>query len=57
MKKVNKIQERYLRLMTNNDELSYEVSSPMTGVYKCLNGFSPDIMSDILIVSKHGYIT
>ena len=57
MKKVNKIQERYLRLMTNNDELSYEVSSPMTGVCKCLNGFSPDIMSDILIVSKHGYIT
>ena len=57
MKKVNKIQERYLRLMTNNDELSYEVSSPMTGVYKCLNEFSPDIMSDILIVSKHGYIT
>ena len=48
MKKVNKIQERYLRLMTNNDELSYEVSSPI---------ISPDIMSDILIVSKHGYIT
>ena len=24
MKKVNKIQERYLRLMTNNNEPSYE---------------------------------
>ena len=24
MKKVNKIQERYLRLMTNNYELNYE---------------------------------
>ena len=54
MKKVNKIQERYLRLMTNNYELSYEelldltneisphqrwLNSLMTEVYKCLNGF------------------
>ena len=25
----------------------------MTEVYKCLNGISPDIISDILAVSKH----
>ena len=68
MKKVNKIQERYLRLMTNTYELSYEEllhltneiyphqrcsNSPMTEVYKCLNGILPDIMNDTLAVSKH----
>ena len=72
MKKVNKIQERYLRLMTNNYELSYEelldltneisphqrcLNSVMTEVYKCLNGISPDNMNDILAVSKHQYNT
>ena len=72
MKKVNKIQERYLRLMTNNYELShkelldltYEISphqrclnSLMTEVYKCLNGISADIMNDTLAVSKHRYNT
>ena len=57
--------------MTNNYELSYEEHldltnelSPhrrcldflMTEVYKCLNGLSPDIMNDILAVSKTGTI-
>ena len=69
IKKVNKIQERYLRLMTNNYELSYEelfdltnekisrhqwcLNYLMTEVYKCLNGLSPGIMNYILAVSKH----
>ena len=72
MKKANKIQERYLRLMTNNCKLSYEelldltneisphqrcLNSLMTEVCKCLNGLSPDIMNDILAVSKHRYNT
>ena len=70
MKKVNKKQERYLPLMRNNYELSYEelldltneisphqrcLNSLMTEVYKCLNGISPDIMNDTLAVSKHQY--
>ena len=29
----------------------------MNEVYKCLNGLSPDIMNDILAVSKHRYNT
>ena len=60
IKKVTKIQERYLRLMTHNYELSYEelldltneisphqrcLNSLMTEVYKCLNGLSPDIIN------------
>ena len=68
IKKVNKIQERYLRLMTHNYKLSYEelldltnaisphqrcLNSLMTEVYKCLNGLSPDIINAILAVSKH----
>ena len=68
IKKVNKIQERYLRLMTNNCKLSYEelldltneisphqrcLNSLMTEVYKCLNGLSPDIVNDTLPVSKY----
>ena len=72
MKKVNKIQERYLRLMTNNCDLSYEellnltneisphqrcLNSQMSEVCKCLNGLLPDIMNDILAVSKHRYNT
>ena len=72
MKKVNKIQERYLRLMKNNYELSYEellnlsneisphqrcLNSLMTEAYKCLNGISPDIMNYALVVSKHQYNT
>ena len=72
MKKVTKIQERYLRLMTNNYELRYEefldltkeisphqrsLNSLMTEVYKCLNGLPPDIMNDLLAVSKHRYNT
>ena len=72
MKKVNKIQERYLRLMANNYELGYEdlpdstneifphqrwLNSVMTEIYKRLNGLSPDIMNDVLTVSKHGYKT
>ena len=72
MKKVNKKQERYLPLMRNNYELSYEelldltneisphqrcLNSLMTKVYKCLNGISPDIMNDTLAVSKHRYNT
>ena len=72
MKKVNKIQERYLSLMTNNYELSYEelfdltnqisphqrcLNSLMTDAYKCLNEISPDIVNDILAVSKHQYNT
>ena len=70
MKKVNKIQERYLSLMTNNYELNYEelphltnkisphqrcLNSLMTEVRKYLNGISADIMNDILAVSKHQY--
>ena len=61
--KVNKIQECYLRLMTDNYELSYEelldlinekyspqrcLNSPMTEVYKCLNGISRYIRNDVL---------
>ena len=72
IKKVNKIQELYLRLMTNNYELSYEerldltneispqqqcLNSLMTEVYQGLNGLSPDIRKDILAVSKHRYNT
>ena len=63
MKKVNKIRERYLHLMTNNYELldlTNEISphqwclnSLMIEVFKCLNGISPDILNDILAVSKH----
>ena len=71
-KKVNEIKERYLRLMTNNYEQSYEghldltneisphqrcLNSLMTEVCKYLNTFSPDIMNDILAVSKHQYKT
>ena len=52
MKKVNKIQERYLGLITNNYKLNYEerldlinevfphqrcLNSQMTQVHKCLN--------------------
>ena len=72
IKKVNKIQERYLRLVTHNYELSYEelldltneisphqrcLNSLMTEVYKRLNALSPDIMNDILAVTKHQYNT
>ena len=72
LQKFNKIQERYLRLMTNNYQLSYEdlldltneisphqrcLNSLMTKVYKCLNGISPDVMNDTLAVSKHRYNT
>ena len=68
MNKVSKVQESYLRLMTNNYELRYEelfdltneisphqrcLNSPMTEVYKSLNGISPEIMNDTLAVSKH----
>ena len=71
-KKVNKIKERYLRLMTNNYEQRYEehldltneispnqrcLNSLMTEVCKYLNRLSPDIMDDILAVSKHQYKT
>ena len=72
MKKANKIQECYLRLMANKYKLSYEelldltneisphqrcLNSLMTEVYKCLNGLSSDIMNDILTVSKRRYNT
>ena len=72
MKKVSKIQEPYLRLMTNNYKLSYEElldltneisphqrcsNSLMTEVYKCPIGLSPGIMNGILVVSKHQYNT
>ena len=72
MKKVNEIQEGYLRLMINHYKLSYEellnlinaifphqrcLISLMTEVYKCLNGLSPDIVNDVLAVSKHRYNT
>ena len=68
MKKVNRIQERYSRSMTNNCELSYlelldltndltphqrYLHSLMTEVYKCLNGLSPDIINDVLAISKY----
>ena len=72
MKKVNKIQEHYLRLMANNVKRSWEelldltneisphqpcLNYPMTEVCKCPNGISPDIMNDTLAVSKHQYNT
>ena len=72
MEKVKKIQEPYLGLMTNNYKLSYEerldltneisphqrcLNSLVTAVYKCLNGISPDIINDVLAVSKHQYNT
>ena len=72
MKNISKIQERHLRLMTNNYELSYEevldltneisphqrcLNSLMTEVYKCLNGISPEIMNDTFAVPKHQYNT
>ena len=72
MKKVNKIQERYLRLATHNYKLNYEelldltneitlqqrcLNYLMTEVYKRLNGLSPEIMNDILAISKHQYNT
>ena len=72
MKKVNKIQKPYVRLMTNNYELSHEelldltneisphqrcLNSLMTEVYKCLNWISPEIMNDTLAVSKYRYNT
>ena len=72
MKKVNKIQERYLHLVTHNYELCYEklldltneisphqrcLNSLMTEVYKHLNVLLPDIKNDILAVSKHQYNT
>ena len=68
MKKVNKIKEFYLHLMTNNYKLSYEellnltneisphqwcLNSLMTEIYKCLNGILTDTMNDTLVVSKH----
>ena len=72
MKKVNKIQGRYLCLMTNNYKLSYEeqldltneislhqqcLNSLMTEAYKCLKGLSPDILNEVLAVSKKWYNT
>ena len=72
MKKVNKIEERYFRLVANNYELSDEelldltneisphqrcLNSLMTEVYKRLHGLSLDIMNYILAVSKHQYNT
>ena len=72
MKRIYKIQERYLLLMRNNYELSYEevldltndispyqrcLNSLMTEVYKCLNGISPEIMNDTFAVSKHQFNT
>ena len=69
MKKVNKIQERYLLLMTNTYELTSEelldlikeislhqryLNFLMTEVEKCLNGLSPDIMDDVLTVQNTG---
>ena len=58
--------------MTNNYELSHEEHLDLTNrisphqrcsdsltteVYECLHGLSPDIMNDILTVSKHRYNT
>ena len=72
MKKVSKIQGRYLLLTTNNYELSYMellhltneiyphhrcLNSLVTELQKCLNRLSPDIMNDILAVSKNWYNT
>ena len=72
IKNVNKIQEPYLRLMTNNYKLSYRELLDLTNdispyqrclycliaeVYKCLNWLSPYIMNDVLTVLKHRYNT
>ena len=69
---MNKIQERYLRLIANNYDLSYEelldltneifphqrcLNSLMTEIYKYLNEISPDIMKDTLAALKDQYST
>ena len=56
--------------MTNNYKFTYKefldltnkksprqrcLNSLMTEVYKCLNGIWPDIMNNVVTVSKHGY--
>ena len=47
MKQVNKIQERYLRLMTNNYELSYEELLDLTNEIsphdRCLNSLMIEV--------------
>ena len=70
IKKVNKMQERYVRLLTNNSELSYEELIDLTDeisqhqrclkflmaeVYKCVNRLLTNFMNDVLTISKHGY--
>ena len=72
MTKVSKIQERFLRLKTNNYKRSYEdlldstnkislhnntLNSLKMEVCKCLNGLSPDIMNDAITVLKYNYNT
>ena len=63
------IHEHYLCFMTNNFELNYEelleltneiylpqlcLNYLMTEACKCLNELSPDVMNDVLTISKHG---
>ena len=51
---------RYNELANLTKEISQHqrcLNSPMTVVFKCLNGVSPDIMNDTLAVSKHQYNT
>ena len=68
-KKVNEKQDPYLRLMTNNNELSYKELLDLTWAFSAPtvlkfpndwgiqipNGISPDIMNDTFAVSKHQY--
>ena len=72
MKKVNKIQESYLHLMTNNYEPCYEElldltneisshhrysNSLMTELCRCLNELPPGQMNDVLAVLRNQYNT
>ena len=50
----------YEELLDLTNEISPHqrcINSVMAEVYKCLNGLSPDIINDILAVSKYQYNT
>ena len=50
----------YEELLDLTNEISPHqrcINSLMAEVYKCLNGLSPDIINDILAVSKYQYNT
>ena len=66
--KVNKLHERYLRIVYNNNTSTYEelletdnslsvhfrnVQALVIELYKVVNGFSPDIMKDIFPLNEN----